>query len=806
MAEIYKLSKDGKVFEKLLDKSLKEFTIPEGVEKIGSRAFKGRKNLESITIPDGITEIADEAFYGCISLKNIIIPNSVSTLYSNAFSGCSSLTSILFPEGIKLWGRLDDSEDDYEEDCIGYCAFSGCRSLTSIVIPEGVNFIANEAFSNCTSLENIVIPNSVSVISSESFSNCTSLENIVIPDSVNEMYSDAFKYCSNLTSIVFPKEVLLWGFTWDEHCEENCIGEGAFSGCSSIKSMVIPQGVTRIDAEAFKDCISLKSIVIPNSVCEIYYEAFSNCTSLENIVIPDSVNKMFSDAFYGCSSLSSIVFPEGVKLWGKEVDMVIDSDYEENCLCAFAGCSSLKSIVIPKGITSIGYEAFYECTSLLSIVIPEGVTRIGYSAFENCTSLENIVIPDSVNKIDDYAFSGCSSLKSLVFPQGAKFWGCREEGSDCEEGWIGKYAFSHCTSLTSIEIPQGVTTIGESAFEDCKNLHTVILPEGLVYIGESAFYGCTTLKNMVIPKSVKYICDYAFDGCDNFYGYDNFDPDPYSIVFTYKSKGKDLEVRTELYKGEIDNDIDLFASIKGKELIKDNDGEVLMSIYDNYDNNITKDLLLDRNLDIIANEDCSHTLYFENVEVGFYMICGIDDETLGAELENCIKRDDSDKFTDLFNPYDYEFHEVLAGYVGGWDGNLNYRIYDENDNQIESGQKDIFFKNIFKYTSNYPGYDCFKKVNTKYIVMCYDAYSIGVVPFRVPKDFNMDNVHFNDGNAFHSDDDDDDRIDLTQIHYKGKVYEADMEDIGDNGTRGISNYHLYKKDDEGRYDHLGTIR
>lgn len=85
---------------------------------------------------------------------------------------------------------------------------------------------------------------------------------------------------------------------------------------------------------------------------------------------------------------------------------------------------------------------------------------------------------------------------------------------------------------------------------------------------------------------------------------------------------------------------------------------------------------------------------------------------------------------------------------------------------------------------------------------CYDAYEIGMVPFPVPKDFNMDYIHFNDGRAFYSNSD---RIDLTQIHYKGKVYEAVMDDIGDNGTYGARDYELYKKDENGRYERLGTI-
>ena len=226
-----------------------------------------------------------------------------------------------------------------------------------------------------------------------------------------------------------------------------------------------------------------------------------------------------------------------------------------------------------------------------------------------------------------------------------------------------------------------------------------------------------------------------------------------------------------------------------------------MSIYDPKDKCLCKDLLLDQNLEVIS-EECSYTLYFEVASLGFYLICGIDDEALGAKLEACFKQRDKYKLLDLFNPYDCDFHDVFAGYNCGWDNKLIYSIYDENGNRIKRGSKYVSRTNIIKYTPNYEGDDCFKEINTKYIVKCYDAEKIVSVPFPVPKDFDMDYIHFNDGCAFHSDYD---RIDLTQIHYKGKVYEAAMEDVCGNGTYGTRDYELYKKDENGRYEYLGTV-
>ena len=236
----------------------------------------------------------------------------------------------------------------------------------------------------------------------------------------------------------------------------------------------IRKGTKIICDRAFVDCKSLRSIVIPDGITSIGYGAFSGCKSLADIVIPDSVSSIGDCAFEGCKSLCSLVIPDSVTSIGEG---------------AFYDCKSLISIVIPDSVTSIGRGAFSGCTSLTNIAIPDGVTSIGDCAFCGCESLSNIVIPDSVTSIEDSAFNGCESLNSVVIPDGVTS--------------IGESAFFGCGSLTNIAIPDGVTSIGESAFLRCGSLTNIAIPDSVTSIGYCAFDGCyipTDLKQELISR------------------------------------------------------------------------------------------------------------------------------------------------------------------------------------------------------------------------------------------------------------------------------------------------------------------
>lgn len=281
--------------------------------------------------------------------------------------------------------------------------------------------------------------------------------------------SDNYAY---LTTAYIPETVVYNGITY----EVVGIDDGAFAN-SPITSITIPNSVTNIGDRAFSGCSSLKSIIVKEG--NPVYDSRNNCnaiveTATNTVVVgcqatnmPSSITSIGSGAFAYCTSLTSIYIPNSVTSIGGS---------------AFSSCSSLNSITIPNSVTSIGSDAFQNCNSLKSITIPNSVTSIGSYAFAFCESLKEVILPNSITSIEYRTFYGCSSLISITIPNSVTS--------------IGDYAFRDCSSLTSITIPNSVTSIEYGTFYNCEKLGTLVLGDKIKEIGDHAFEECNKLYHI----------------------------------------------------------------------------------------------------------------------------------------------------------------------------------------------------------------------------------------------------------------------------------------------------------------------
>ena len=124
--------------------------------------------------------------------------------------------------------------------------------------------------------------------------------------------------------------------------------------------------------------MELEHVTIPEGVKIIGYNAFKKC-KLKSVIFPDSLKQILAEAFYGCKNLQSVKF-------GNNIDMVET--------WAFSECRSLSKIDIPAGIKTIGDYAFSN-SGLENVELHEGLLYLGRQVFFG-TNIKSISIPASI--------------------------------------------------------------------------------------------------------------------------------------------------------------------------------------------------------------------------------------------------------------------------------------------------------------------------------------------------------------------------------------------------------------------------
>lgn len=271
--------------------SLLKVNIPSSVTEIGFSAFAECRGLRKIVIPDSVTQMGDYVFSGCSTLEDVTLSKKLTELKDQTFSGCSALTEINLHEGLTEFGS---------------CVFKGtniillkCPStlktvkydtfwesgIQEIELPEGLNEFPQ--FTGCKKLKKMKVPNGTTAIPAFSFYMCYALEEIEIPPSVKTIgggLAETFGFCQSLKK-VYISDLEAWCDIVVDNDEANplCYGAKLYLNNQPIETLVIPDGVKKIEAFAFQNCTDIKCVIIPKSVEAIKRYAFSGCTNIETV-------------------------------------------------------------------------------------------------------------------------------------------------------------------------------------------------------------------------------------------------------------------------------------------------------------------------------------------------------------------------------------------------------------------------------------------------------------------------------------------------------------------------------------------
>ena len=349
----------------------------------------------------------------------------------------------------------------------------------------------------------------VTSINEGAFSHCSDLNSVTIPNSITYIGHDAF-YWHSLNSIYITDLAAWCNIKDDDSC---LIYSHLFLNGEEVKDLVIPNGVTSISDWAFS-CSGLTYVSIPNSVTSIGSFAFSSCSGLstikseiENPFVLDT--RVFSDVY----ARATLIVPKGKKSaynstegWKNFKYIVEEGEFVVDGIYYKVDENNTASVI--KGNRTYSGD----------IVIPAyvnydgktyNVTSIDEYAFQSCSGLTSVTIPNSVTSIGYGAFLDCSGLTSVTIPNSVTS--------------IGYLAFRNCSGLVSVKVEDGniiydsrndcnaiIEKSSQTLIAGCKN---TIIPNSVTSIGWSAFFGCVGLTSVTIPNSVTSIGESAFSGC-----------------------------------------------------------------------------------------------------------------------------------------------------------------------------------------------------------------------------------------------------------------------------------------------------
>lgn len=364
----------------------------------------------------------------------------------------------------------------------------------------------------------------LSVVGAEIIEYTGSDSRIEIPSHVNgvavrSIAQNAFRGNTKIESVTVPGTV-------------RTLGEGCFYGCTSLRELILSEGVTGIGWQALTET-AIRELKLPSTLrrfhesCMYELEAFAVAEGNPAFRAHEGALYAYNDRhegwylaeypaakteeYYAVPDYASYVCGTAVTMpdnsenptnnpYLKRLNIgnceLVDDYSYLNCIVEPAPTSSLYAIS-----DDILYSADFETLVYVpdifdEVVVKAGTKTIGESAFAH-NSLTGVSLPEGLVTIGEDAFNECEALKAIDIPAGVQT--------------IGASAFQNCGNLSDVRLKEGLLTIGFKAFYDCTELKEIELPETLTQLDES--FGETSLKSLRIPASVTKIGDGAFSGC-----------------------------------------------------------------------------------------------------------------------------------------------------------------------------------------------------------------------------------------------------------------------------------------------------
>ncbi len=435
--------------------------------------YSSQLDDEQFVVPDTVKEIAAYAFYKS-QVKDVVLPSGLEYIGDNAFAS-STLTSLTFPDSVSY---------------LGYTVFSGCESLTSISFDgDCLPVFVMRLFSDGIGEDKLTV---YRYKDAKGF------------DALNTDYYDI----EDRTDGTYSKDVVEYnvkagGTLYLNQREKTLLSYDGEIGDLDLSADMGGVTVERVAAGAFKGCDTLTSLVIPENVTSMGEYAFTGCTTLASADISGSVEKIPYQAFVGNSLLAQINIAKGVKIIADGAFYKAESEEP----------TALK-LELPETVTSVGRYAFYQKNAPQTITLKSRAV-LGVYAFSELADIKYDVKETVPTPTPTPTATAATKVPAQT------------ETSAQTKETASKTTVKKGTKIKKKNGVYKVLTVGKTRTVEFqkpanKKVKTQVIPAAITYqgktykvvsIGSKAFCNSKKLKKLTIGKNVKKIGSKAFYGC-----------------------------------------------------------------------------------------------------------------------------------------------------------------------------------------------------------------------------------------------------------------------------------------------------
>lgn len=555
--------------------ALTSVRIPDSVERIAPGAFKDCEQLAEVRLSEALRAIDTETFYGCKALSSITLPKSLEEIGQGAFNG-TALSYVDLPESLLCIGGnafggcpLSEAEIILPEGLteIGEAAFPALRALTipaslrtvpsrfcsgrieelrlaqdhpTLEIVDSQWLVAHEESGDrlvrCLhGSKEASVPDGITQISAYAMGSVAyEIHSLYLPESVSriEGTTDPFVGIGTMTvapgnpryrmegpALMDTAEHALIHFCSSNASEIYIVPEGtktiaglAFRGSSTLRELIISEGVERIGEKAFMES-DIQRIVIPSTVCDASEGLLNGYgdKSLTVEIAPGAWNlKLYERDFFREDEPKTPIFREQRKEGSYEYFLYTDGTC---CITGFDQARDSKQDPVSFSklpgklgghiVRAIGPDVF-RYLDVTSLTVPETVRWIGDRAFDNAW-FEKISLADTPPVLGRDVFQNCTHL--ILPEKQAESWGI-----DRGPQWEYNLREDGSAEITALRWPSRKAEVPvEIDGHPVKAItgHLEIQRDSGEQIPRSTFYPSTVLQQITLPEGLEEIGDYA---------------------------------------------------------------------------------------------------------------------------------------------------------------------------------------------------------------------------------------------------------------------------------------------------------